>query len=106
MNDMRRNSIAGIIEHRGLSDEKDISLHFSEWWNGEGLDLTFGEGTNLRPVLGLHLDELHMLVVAAVATGMVDLDSVQTEVKALEKSSDQRQSRIQQLAKLYARGAL
>ena len=37
MNDLRRSGIVGIIEVDGL---QPTSLHFAEWWNGEGFDVT------------------------------------------------------------------
>ena len=40
-NDLRRNGIVGIIDVDGL---QPTSLHFAEWWNGEGFDVSFDDG--------------------------------------------------------------
>jgi hypothetical protein len=83
MKNIRRNSITGIVEHKGLTD---VSLHFSEWWNGEGVDFTFDE----EKYIHLHLDEIHALFVAMVATEMVDMDEVINDAYDMRRDSAER----------------
>ena len=42
MKNIRRNSLSGIVETESFG-EKNVSLHFAEWWSGEGVDFTFDE---------------------------------------------------------------
>lgn len=83
MNDIRRNSITGIFEHKGLIG---VNLHFSEWWNGEGMDFDFDKESKF----GLHIEELHALFVAAIASGMVDVDEAINDAAGLNELSKER----------------
>lgn len=88
MKNIRRNSITGIVETSGLTD---VSLHFAEWWNGEGVDFTFDE----KNFIHLHLDEIHTLFVAMVATEMVDLDEVINDAYDMRRDSAERERLIE-----------
>jgi len=95
MKNLRNNSITGIYESNdGLSD---VSIHFSEWWNGEGMDFTFNEKKNVS----LHIDELHGMFACAVASGMVDLEEVIRESAELKDRSKEREEALEILKKAY-----
>ena len=96
MKNLRKNSITGIYESNdGLSD---VSIHFSEWWNGEGMDFTFNEKRHTS----LHIEELHGLIVCAIASGMVDIGDVMADSAQMKKDSKERQEMVESLRKQYA----
>lgn len=86
MNNMRKNGYVGVLETESLSGE-NVSVHFSEWWNGEGLDFTIEYGNRKTGVITLSLDEMRLMVTAMVATGMVDLEEIQNAVDRLVAES-------------------
>lgn len=88
MNDMRNNGIVGIIEQDGL---QPTSMHFAEWWNGEGFDVAFDE----KPAISLHQTQLHALVVLACASDYVCMDTVKEDVEALLQESSKRREHIE-----------
>ena len=97
MKDLRRQSITGIYE----SNEDDlvpVSIHFSEWWNGEGM--TFD--VNNQKHIALHSDELHALCVIAIATEMVNWEQCKEDAKQLVEKSAEREEALQ--AFIAARG--
>lgn len=94
MKNIRRNSITGIIESEGLTE---VSLHFTEWWNGEGMDFTFDE----KKVISLHSEELKALMVAALAAEMVDIGSIMEEVVELKAESKRREEHIESIRSSY-----
>ena len=96
MKNIRRNSLSGIVEIDSFG-EKDVSLHFNEWWNGEGVDFTFDE----KKFIHLHLDEIHALFVAMVATEMVDLDSVMNDAYDMRRETADREAHIETIRKKY-----
>jgi hypothetical protein len=93
---LRKDSMTGVIEYEGLSK---VNLHFSEWWNGEGLDIEFGEEEKR---IHLHTDEIHALVVAFVATGMVDMNEVNEHVDRMKFDSLMREESIKRIRNSYA----
>lgn len=95
MNNMRNDSITGIVETDGLVS---VKLHFSEWWNGEGLDFDFNDEKRIA----LHLDEIHALVVASIAAGFIDIDEAISDADELVEQSKERQRQIMSIrAKNY-----
>ena len=96
MKNIRRNSLSGIVETESFG-EKNVSLHFAEWWNGEGVDFTFDENKKFS----LHLDEIHALFVAMVATEMVDMDSVINDAYDMRRETADREAHIETIRKKY-----
>ena len=95
MKNFRNNSITGIYEsEQGLAK---VSLHFTEWWNGEGMDFTFDDKTPIT----LHCDEIRGLIVSALATGMVDVESILEEVFEMKQESQRRKEAIELIRKKY-----
>lgn len=90
MKNIRRNSITGIIESEGLTN---VSLHFSEWWNGEGMDFNFDD----KKFMSLHSEELSAIMVAALAAEMVDIGSIMDELYDLLKESEKRERMIENM---------
>ena len=90
MNDIRDNAIVGMIS---LEDALvPTSLHFSEWWNGEGMDVNF---TNDREkIISLHSDEIEALVVAAKIIGLIDFKSIRKRVKQVQKETQERKQHL------------
>lgn len=91
MKTIRRDAIVGIYEGKTL---EHVTLHFSEWWNGEGADFTFG---NDKKRISLSIDEMHAVSVAFLLLGMVDKDEVNDEVEKIQKDSSLREEMINQL---------
>ena len=84
MSDIRDNAIVGVINFEDAL--VPTSLHFSEWWNGEGMDVNF---TNERDkTISLHSDEIEALVVAAKIVGLIDFKSIKKRVKQVRKEAD------------------
>lgn len=90
MNDMRRNGIVGVIEVDGL---QPTSVHFAEWWNGEGMDVCFDDGD----VIKLHITQLQALVVMGLATEFVDMDEAVKQAADLIGESAYRQQRLESI---------
>jgi len=95
MKNFRNNSITGIYESEGLSK---VNLHFSEWWNGEGMDFTFDE----KSPISLHSEELHALMVSAIVTDMVDIGTVMEDVAEMKRETKERNAAIEAIRKNYA----
>ena len=94
MKNIRRNSITGIIESEGLTK---VSLHFSEWWNGEGMDFNFDD----KKFVSLHSEELKAMMVAALAAEMIDMGSVMEEVVEIKADSKRREQEIERMRSNY-----
>ena len=90
MNDIRRNTISGVIEYTTLASDKTSYMAFNEWWNGEGLDFQFDD----RLPIGLHIDDMHAMFVAAVASGYVEVDRVIAEAEELNRIGEKREKEI------------
>lgn len=93
MNNIRKNGIVGVIEEEGLVK---VNLHFSEWWNGEGLDFNFDDKR-----FELHIDEIGALVTAAVITGMVDVQECVAKATAIKLESERRQAELEKFKNEY-----
>lgn len=91
MKTIRRDAIVGIYEGKTL---EHVALHFSEWWNGEGADFSFGDD---KKRISLSIDEMHAISVAFLLLGMVDKDEVDDEVEKIQKDSSLREEMIKQL---------
>ena len=96
---IRRNAIVGIIEDTDLSDE--TSLHFSEWWNGEGFDFHFDQGTKRESRIALTCTQIRMLATAAHAAGYLDLDEIEEKSQELLSESRKRARRIEKFRNEY-----
>lgn len=86
--DVRKDSTTGVIEN------ENVKFHFSEWWNGEGMDCTFtkGEDNSLtseitgRKVYSFDMYELQVLVTAAMYMNLVDITGAEDTVELLEEN--------------------
>lgn len=90
MIDMHKHGVVGIYE----SDESDltpISLHFSEWWNGEGMTFDFKDQQHID----LHSDELQAMFTIAIAAGMVDVDRCTGDANHLLEQTEKREADLQ-----------
>jgi hypothetical protein len=94
MKNFRNNSISGIYESEGLSR---ISLHFNEWWNGEGMDFTFDE----KKPISLHMEEIHAMMVSALVIGLVDIGSVMEDVAEMKQETKERNAAIEAIRSKY-----
>lgn len=89
MIDMHKRSITGIYEDdQGLVP---VSIHFSEWWNGEGMTFEFNDQKHIN----LHSEEMQALFAIAVATGMVDVKQCKKDAKRLVEESEKREAALQ-----------
>ena len=73
----RKNAQAMTYMYDDLNGKRQ-GLHFSEWWNGEGIDITLPDETTIK----LHMEEITAIVTAAIAFGMVDLKECKELVKS------------------------
>jgi hypothetical protein len=94
MKNFRNDSITGIYESEGLSR---ISLHFNEWWNGEGMDFTFDE----KKPISLHMEELHAMMVSALVIGLVDIGRVMEDVAEMKRETKERNAAIEAIRSKY-----
>lgn len=91
MSDIRDNAIVGMIDFEDAL--VPTSLHFSEWWNGEGMDVNFTNESN--KTISLHSDEIEALVVAAKIVGLIDFKSIKKRVKQVQKEVNERKQHLQ-----------
>lgn len=84
--DVRKDTVSGIIE---MSDLFNVNCHFSEWWNGEGVDFTFTEGDKEETVR-LDMAKFHCIVAVASYLGMVSKEDIRDTVGKLRGSWDDR----------------
>lgn len=91
MNNFRENGIVGVLEFE--DNIVPVTLHFSEWWNGEGIDYNF---INERgKFVSLHMDEIESLVVAAKLTGLISFKTIKKKVKKVRKETETRNQELQ-----------
>lgn len=96
MSDFRKNAVVGLVEHDGLAK---VSLHFSEWYNGEGADFEFlGDD---RKKFSLHTDEIHALIVASRLLGMVDSTEIEEDVQKIKQDTAKRKKDLKKLISQY-----
>ena len=98
MNDIRANGIVGIVQVG--DDDKDF-IHFSEWWNGEGLDIYFNTDLNKDIKLSLHIDELHALAVAMVISKYINIEDVTKEVEQIIEDIKKRKRTMRSYDKIF-----
>ena len=94
MKNFRNDSITGIYESEGLSR---VSLHFNEWWNGEGMDFTFDE----KKPISLHMEEIHAMMVSALVIGLVDIGRVMEDVAEMKRETKERNAAIEAIRSKY-----
>lgn len=75
----RNNAYSAVIEYTDLHDVNKC-IHASEWWNGEGLDITITEKDTDKVIISLHLDDIRALTILFLHAGMVDLSSIQDDL--------------------------
>ena len=96
--DIRSNSIVGIVEISPDNDTQHQKLHFTEWWNGEGLDVTISsDSSGDEKRISLHLDEMHALVVSFILSGMVDIKDAKQDAKGIAQLSKEKEDAIKQI---------
>ena len=89
MSDIRDNAIVGMIDFEDAL--VPTPLHFSEWWNGEGMDVNFFESNK---TISLHSDEIEALVVAAKIVGLIDFKYIKRRVKQVQKETQERKQHL------------
>lgn len=77
---IRKDSFVGMTH---VNDDPNTGVHFSEWWSGEGLDITIHRKSQPDIMIGLHLDEIAAVVTAALATRMVDLEECENRANEM-----------------------
>lgn len=97
MSEIRHDGTVGLIEYEAWGADKKYYLHFSEWWNGEGMDYTFSIGNDERKI-SLHIDDIHTLVVSAIASDFVNIEKCIKQAEELKRTSEERNRRIQEFA--------
>jgi hypothetical protein len=97
VDDIRKNGMIGLIEYNTISSDKQLHVHFSEWWNGEGLDFTLETGKT-EDKISLHMDTMSSMVVAMIASGMIDVDHCKDKADKLLKLSEKRKRMMDKLS--------
>lgn len=88
-----RKGLIGVIEyHEGLVP---VSLHFSEWWNGEGLDFNFLNESN--KTISLHDDEITALIIAAKIGLGINLKDIEKQAKEIRQSYKNSRKELKRL---------
>lgn len=95
---VRKTGTVGIIEDSSLHGP--VSVHFSEWWNGEGMDYTIEHNKETKK-FDLHLDEMRLLVTAAIVGGQIDIEECVREAANVEIESNLRSLHIEQLKRMF-----
>jgi len=81
---LRRNTISGhVTVDRNTKEE----MYFTEFWNGEGLEIEFLSGRKEKRV-SLSRDELEVLCAVARYLEFVDEECIQERTKEFEKDED------------------
>ena len=95
MKNMHKRSFTGLYES-GAGDVfgVPVSIHFAEWWNGEGITFDINDQKHVA----LHADELHALMVIAIATKMVDVSNCMRDADDLVGESKKREEAIRSFA--------
>ena len=88
---IRKDCTVGVLEDEFLDIKH--SLHFSEWWNGEGLDLCFDDNNRVS----LHANQLRLLVTALYLTKYVDFDECKENANFVAAKSAERERKIIQM---------
>jgi hypothetical protein len=92
MRDIKFDTISGIIEDIGLTR---TSLHFSEWWGREGMDINlYNEIDDDARTISLSRDELHAIAVAAISCNYIDFESVKIESESIIEESKKRKEEL------------
>ena len=99
MNDIRYNTMSGLIEIDSILADKDSYMTFNEWWNGEGLEFDI----DYKNKFSLHMDELEAVVIAAIATGMVDIKHCKQKAKEMKSQSKERDEHVKQIREGYGK---
>lgn len=86
MRNIRNDALSGMITDIGSTQS---SITFNEWWGKEGMDFTlYNPLDDETKVLSLTRDELHCLVVAAIASAYVDGEAALREAKEVHEESE------------------
>lgn len=101
MNNIRKNGIVGVLEWEDYTDDKIKYLHFSEWWNGEGVDFTFNHGTLKEKRIDLDISEMENLAVAMIVSGYIDIDECRKKAKKVKSESKARTDSMKEFALKY-----
>jgi len=91
MKNLRTNGFVGI--YKDTDSLNPISLHFSEWWSGEGADFSFD-----KKKFSLNIEEMKAIVVSACLMNMIELEEAIQEVSEIRAQSLKRQREIEYIA--------
>ena len=91
MKNLRTNGFVGIYED--TDSLNPVSLHFSEWWSGEGADFSFDDKK-----FSLNIEEMKAIAVAACLMNMFDPEDIIQEVSEIRAESLKRQREIEAIA--------
>ena len=74
----------GLVDVETAIDK--FSIHFSEWWNGEGIDHTIMREKEKDLKLSLSGVEMEYLVAIWIKTGYIDIKEVKKISKQIKKN--------------------
>jgi hypothetical protein len=94
MRNIRNDAVSGMITDIGATE---TSITFNEWWGKEGMDFTlYNPLDDETKTISLTRDELHCLVVAAIAASYVDGESAIREAKEVHEESEKAKKQNEQ----------
>lgn len=93
MRNIRKDALSGMITDIGATQ---TSITFNEWWGKEGMDFTlYNPLDDETKVISLTRDELHCLLVAAIASEYVDGESAIREAKEVHEETEKYKKELQ-----------
>lgn len=94
MIEYRENGTVGTVS---LNDN-NTHLHFSEWWNGEGIDFEFLDRNYKQDRrISLHMEEIESIAIAALLCGMLDLNFLEADLKQAKEENEKYRAMLKQI---------
>lgn len=84
---IRKNGTIGIIQ------DEDMSIHASEWWSGEGLDILITNKGEKDRRISLHMNEIENLIALILVMGFAEDEYIKEKIKIIEEQIE-RDGRI------------
>ena len=76
---VRKNGVIGIIQ------DGNFSIHASEWWSGEGLDILITNKGEKDRHFSLHSDEIENLIALIFVMGFAEDEFIKEKIEIIEE---------------------
>lgn len=84
---VRKNGVIGIIR------DGDFSIHASEWWSGEGLDILITNKGEKDRRFSLRSDEIENLIALIFAMGFAEDEIIKETIQIIEEQIKRESTR-------------